>query len=141
MSKLMMAAVLVLPLIGAASLGADPNDKAKFQGKWQVLSIAYEDQKVAGSALKDKQWTFKESTLTPQDNAADLAEFKLDPNAKPATIDIIDRNKSENKGIYKFDGDDLLTICCSVRGKDRPTDFAAGKGKDAMLVVLKRIKE
>jgi hypothetical protein len=48
------------------------------------------------------------------------------------------RDEAKQLGIYKFDGDDRLTLCLDLGSGKRPDEFAPGKGR--VLFVLARAK-
>src|SRR5262249_60557431 len=50
-------------------------------------------------------------------------------------------SKAPSPAIFKFDGDDRLTICTSDGpGSKRPTEFSGAQGSGQSLVVLERVK-
>ncbi len=116
------------------------------------------DEKESARALKElkgtwsadepieSKWTFEGETLKASVNGVDYTcKVKVDPKAKPATIDLqIDEGPEESKGmtskcIYKLE-DGKLILCVSLPGKDRPTEFEAVEG-ESFLFELKKDKE
>lgn len=100
---------------------ADEAAVKALQGKWAN----------DGSDGFDATWTFTGMKLEAEVNGNTYkAEFKLDAAAKPhSTMDVTitespdgDGENRVGKAIYKLDGD-KLTICVSMPGQDRPTDF------------------
>ena len=79
------------------------------------------------------------------DNGNSLdATMKLDPKAKPATIDLTwteNGKEATVPGIYKIDKD-TLTICYehNVLGV-RPKEFKSGDGGKTVLMVYERAKK
>ena len=101
---------------------------------------------VSARRMIDSKWTFEGETLKATVNGLDYTcKVKLDPKAKPATIDfIIDEGPEDAKGktskcIYKLDGE-KLTLCVSLPGKDRPKEFEQTEG-ESFLFELKKEKE
>ena len=70
-------------------------------------------------------------------------DFKIDPLAKPKTIDIIftegPGKGHSQKGIYELDGD-TQKICIAMPDQPRPTDFVTGPENKHVLEILKREK-
>jgi uncharacterized protein (TIGR03067 family) len=93
----------------------------------------------------DSKWTFDGESLKASVNGLDYsAKVKVDPKAKPATIDIsIDEGPEDAKGkiskcIYKLDGEKLI-LCVSLPGHDRPKEFEQSEG-ESFLFELKKEK-
>ena len=94
----------------------------------------------------DSKWTFEGETLKASVNGLDYScKVKLDPKAKPATIDLlIDEGPEDSKGktskcIYKLDGEKLI-LCVSMPGKDRPKEFEQSEG-ESYVFELKKEKD
>lgn len=66
-------------------------------------------------------------------------EFKMDPAAKPKSIDLSMMGKTAN-GIYELDGDTLKLCIAEPPGSARPTEMKPD-GKGIAVVTLKRVKE
>jgi len=62
-------------------------------------------------------------------------KFKLDPTKKPKQIDIVIRNKTM-QGIYSLEGD-ILKLCGSEVGDERPTEFKTQEGTKVFVMVFK----
>lgn len=136
-------AVLVLAFTTPVSRGADDDGEKelkRFQGDWQMVAVTKDGETIAADKLKGKVWSFKGDKLVPQYDKEDVATIKIDPAKKPATLDITDKNGEKVEGIYKFTGDDKLTICGRGDNK-RPTEFAAGAKSGAIMFVLERVKK
>jgi uncharacterized protein (TIGR03067 family) len=133
-----MHAFLFLGLLLPAD---DTKDTMKIEGTWVVVS-ATKDGK-PGEEIQDDKLTFKDGLLTHASKKTEgKGTYKLDPSAKPSTIDIVEEGKDKPfRGIYRLEGDKLV-ICMSIAADDkRPTEFAAKAGSGQMLVELKREKK
>ena len=94
----------------------------------------------------DSTWTFEGETLKASVNGLDyVCKVKIDPKAKPATLDLtIDEGPEDAKGkiskcIYKLEGE-KLTLCVSHPGKDRPKEFEQADG-ESYVFELKKEKD
>src|SRR5439155_25095046 len=136
---------IVAGLLVTSTVRADEKEELKkLQGTWQMTSAElggrkWPDElvKVTKMALVDEKYTV---TVGEQ---PDKGTFKLDPNAKPAAMDIIGTD-GPNKGktfpaIYELSGD-MLKVCYALEGKDRPTKFETKMGTALFLVTYKRSK-
>jgi uncharacterized protein (TIGR03067 family) len=136
--------LLVTVLLLGAGGGDDARKKelAKLAGAWTLDELTYDGDKLK---LKFKV-VFKgnegavEGNESVQNEYAKI-KFKLDPAAKPKTMEITVSAGSQTdatmEAIYELKGDELR-ICAKVFGKGRPRDFAAPDGSSTVLVVLKR---
>jgi uncharacterized protein (TIGR03067 family) len=130
---------VALGVFVAAGLRADDakveGDLKKMQGEWTWASEG-------GSVV----WTFKGEKLHVKgQNRNYEMTVKIDEKAKPdKTFDMmIDKGPDDAKGkkslaIYKFDGDDKLTICFRPEDK-RPTKYE-NVGFEQFVAELKRKK-
>ncbi len=139
----LLTVLTTIALVLAPARGADDateKELKRFEGEWKVVEVTKDGETRKRDKLKDQAWSFKGDKLVPLDNKDDVATIKIDPGKKPAALDIIDKSGDRVESIYKFTGDDKLTICGQTDGK-RPTEFAAKKGSGAMLFVLERVKK
>jgi uncharacterized protein (TIGR03067 family) len=119
----------------------------KFQGTWTLVAVEANGQKASEEDLKKGEVTLvvkddKFTLKTAQGNFE--GSLKLDPAKKPKAYDAKGTDPGgktqESVGIYKFDGD-KLTVCFALLGKERPTEFKAEAGSDAIMEVFKREKK
>ncbi len=137
-----------LPLLFAVGLllAAEPpgdaakDDLKKMQGEWIVEEAQRGGNTATGDELKKMLVTIKGSRITIDVGEArdEVAQMTLDPNEKPAAVDLKARGNEVMKGIYKLDGG-MLTVCWSKEG-ERPTEFASKSGTMQVLLVMKRRK-
>jgi uncharacterized protein (TIGR03067 family) len=146
MKWMLLPAALTAGLLVAADAKDDAvkKDMDALQGKWQITSLTRDgkDQDVPKDAVrvvKDDKYT-----VTPRPGVTIEGTFKIDPTAKPKTIDTTpttgDNKGKTSLGIYEIDGD-TLKICWAPAGKDRPTEFKSAEGSGVFLAVHKKVKE
>jgi uncharacterized protein (TIGR03067 family) len=113
---------VVLCVSFLAGVQADEAAVKALQGKWSN----------DGADGLDATWTFTGDKLEANVNGnVYKAEVKADADAKPhSTLDVTITESPDGQGenrvgkaIYKLDGD-KLTICVSMPGQDRPTEFS-----------------
>ena len=136
---------LALVFALSVQLSADDKDKDKelkrFAGDWLMVAVTSDGMTIKDADKLERQvWRFEGTKLTPLENKDDVATITLDPAAKPATIDNKDKSGETVLGIYKFTGDDKLTIC-GADAKTRPKEFAAAKGSKSILFEFERVKK
>lgn len=97
-------------------------DLKKLQGEW----ISKDDQ-------GESTWSFKDDKLTLKAPGRDYEiKIKVDDQAKPEKaidFDVLETSPNAKgykaAGIYKFDGDDKVTICFASADAGRPKDYTA----------------
>jgi uncharacterized protein (TIGR03067 family) len=121
--------------------GVLSGDLAKVQGKWRTtIGSNHEtpvDIEIKGTAV---------TAAFPNEQGEMMrlkGELKLDPKAKPKTVDWLKftapdgEDLPDNLGIYELDGDDWK-VCNGGPGMPRPTEFRQGEGGPPNLIILKR---
>jgi len=127
---------------------ADAKEKAvkqemeKLQGTWKVLKSIKEGKAASDDDLKDKQVVIAGDKLTGKGGKRDeTASFTIDPEKKPATIDLtFEKAKPTIQGIYELDKD-TLKICVSLGKDKRPSEFKSTGNSGTSLLVLEREKK
>ena len=141
-TKLACLAVTVL-LLGAGGADVEKKELAKLTGAWNLSELTYDGED--HSKLKFKI-VFKgnEGAVAGNEDVQrqyGKIKFKLDPAAKPRTMDITISSGSQTdatmQAIYELKGDELK-ICAKVVGTGRPKDFAAPEGSSCVYLILKR---
>jgi RNA polymerase sigma-70 factor (ECF subfamily) len=126
-------------------------DKELIQGTWKVAKVESEGQDQSDKPGEAKffmqsTWTITEGkmVLKTESHIAEM-QFKLDPSAKPKTIDCtmtaVPNKEIEGKtfkGIYSLDGNTLKIHLPNDPGANRPTELETQRGGMSMMLVLKR---
>ncbi len=108
-----------------------PDDAKDIQGAWKLVN---------GLPGQREKWVFDEGSLVYHRGVKDPLKhyFKLNPAAKPKTLDITTMVQNDGpvafiqEGIYELKGDDLK-ICLTVPGRNRPTEFPRDAGPFQVL--------
>jgi uncharacterized protein (TIGR03067 family) len=128
----------------SAAWSSDAQNDRPLEGTWlpseaELAGKQFPDEirKTIKLVVKDDKYTV---TVGKQ---VDQGTVKLDPSAKPKTIDITG-TEGPNKGktflaIYELK-DDTLKVCYDLSGKNRPTEFKTKEGTQLFLVTYKREK-
>jgi len=125
----------------------EKTDEDKIQGTWVVTSLEMQEKKFEGDDLKNMKM-FKELVFSGDQIYSKVevdkyeATFVLDARKTPKQIDLTEtkgENKGKNyKGIYTFDGDDILKL--AIGESDRPGGFKTEKDSKFGVVIHKREK-
>jgi RNA polymerase sigma factor (sigma-70 family) len=120
--------------------GEGRTDKDKLQGTWILVEVTDAGKVISAEDIKAKNFemviTGDKLTLPIRDDAKQVA-YKLDPSKKPKEIDLSIEEGQTAKGIYSLEGS-KLKLCVERAGGERPTEFAAPKDSDRVLMVLKK---
>jgi uncharacterized protein (TIGR03067 family) len=122
----------------------DAKDEDAIQGAWLVSMAELAGQKFSDEVNKSIKLVIKDGKYTVTvGNQPDKGTSKIDPSAKPKTMDITGTD-GPNKGktmlaIYELKGD-TLRVCYDVSGKMRPTEFKTAANTQLFLVTYKREK-
>ena len=134
-------------LIAAVTIGSSgaqdaKTDLAKIAGSWTVDELTYngEEHKLKFKIVfKGEEGTVLENDKVTNEYAK--IKFKIDPAAKPKTMDITvsagSQTDAKMEAIYELKGDELR-ICAKVFGTGRPSAFDAPDGSSMVLLTLKR---
>ena len=132
-------------LLTAAARGQDAADERKLlQGTWLPTAAEVSENPFGEATLNIMKLVVEgEKYNATVGISVDLGTIRIDPAAKPKTMDIIS-TEGPNKGktflaIYELNGD-ALRICYELTGKVRPTEFKTRKGEALFLATYKRAK-
>ena len=140
-------AIAALVLVFCLTSAARCDEKAelkKLEGTWLPSTGEIGGRKLPDEQIKAIKLVISDGkyavSVSGQD---DKGTLKVDPNAKPATMDIVGTD-GPNKGktypaIYDLSGD-ALKICYALEGKDRPSKFETKPGTALFLVTYQRQK-
>ena len=153
--KVRLLLILAVGLAVGLAVRADTPEKneaakdlERFQGEWNLVATEVNGVKVDGDKVEKAGFILSvegdKLTVKRNGETRGTATIKLDPEKKPKAYDLAATDAAGQKhdalGIYKFDGD-TLTACYVAAGKDRPTEFQAGAGSEAIVQVWKRAKK
>jgi uncharacterized protein (TIGR03067 family) len=146
--------VVAVALAGASWTATNADDKAaasrkeleKFAGTWQVVASEKDGVKTPEADLKQMKFiiTGDKFTLELAGKTVEKGWVCIDPARKPKVIDIYP-TKPEGKvemGIYEWDGEDKLKVCCTDPGTEqtRPRLFSTTKGTGHVLTACQRVR-
>lgn len=121
---------------------AQKTDAERFVGTWRITKSLLDGKEMPPEIGKLARFTFsKDGKVSMQvlDNGSE-GTYTL---VGPGKIDVaFDAAKPINVGIYKFDGDDRITLCIpkEEQVKKRPTEFTGEKDSGQVLLTLTRAK-
>ena len=128
-----------------AARGQDAADERKLlQGTWLPTAAEVSENPFGEATLKIMKLVVEgEKYNATVGISVDLGTIRIDPAAKPKTMDIIS-TEGPNRGktflaIYELNGD-TLRVCYDLTGKVRPTEFKTRKGEALFLATYKRAK-
>lgn len=116
----------------------------RFEATWRFVEIEVAGQKVPEKAFEKDTLILKGKRFSSYVGGKLVhGDFKIDPMAKPKTIDIIftegPGKGHSQKGIYELTGD-TQKICIAGPDQPRPTEFAASPDSGHIIEILKREK-
>ena len=117
-------------------------DLKKLQGTWEIVTLEVEGARMDEGAFRGSRIVVKGDSFTTISMGATYAgKLKLDASAAPRKLDLRFEEGPEKGntsfGIYTLDGD-RWTICLTVTGRNRPTEFATRAGSGHALETLER---
>lgn len=146
MTRFPLSAIACLLLIASTACADDKKNNEPFQGKWKIVSVIVNGEKVASDQFEKAVVTVTGDVrlLKDGEEVKSKATYKVDPTKTPKTIDISVSEgvlKGRNlKGIYEF-SKDTVTINVTIEGDERPTDFTCTEKSNRLLQVFKRIMD
>jgi uncharacterized protein (TIGR03067 family) len=128
----------------SAKAKAIEEELKRFTATWRFVEEEFEGEKIPEKVFQKDTLVLKGKQFASY-VAGKLVhgEIKIDPLAKPKTIDIIftegPGKGHSQKGIYELDGD-TQKFCIAMPGKPRPTEFVAKPDSGHILQILRREK-
>ena len=143
MTRMLFIALVMVALVTSYSRGGDVKDNDQsIQGTWLPSAAELGGRKFPDDVRKSMKLVVKDDNYTVTvGTEPDQGTLKLDPSAKPKTMDITG-TEGPNKGkrilaIYECSGD-TLRVCYDLDGKSRPTEFKTKAGTKLFLVIYKK---
>jgi uncharacterized protein (TIGR03067 family) len=122
--------------------GDQKPDADRIVGTWRISKSLIDGKELPADVAARARFTFTKdgkASMRTLDKGSE-GKYKL---VAPGKIDIaLDAAKAAGLGIYKFDGDDRLTLCVprDAQAKERPTEFTGAKDSGQVLFTLTRAK-
>jgi uncharacterized protein (TIGR03067 family) len=162
---LVAALLLVTPFASGAgdkkekAGGKKKGDLELVQGSWLLISVEVDGKQLSAKDVDPFTAIFMSKGVEfvvagekvllkvppgklPEGELPPAITFKINPKARPKSVDISVKHKVDGeaitaKGIYALEGN-RLTLCLSNPGVARPTEFKTKGHKDWVLGVFKR---
>ena len=144
--KTLPCVFIAMILSTAAARSQDAaNERKLLQGTWLPTAAELSEDPLDEATLKTMKLVVEEDkyAVTVGTSPFDRGTIRIDPAAKPKTMDIVGTEGANNGrtflAIYELNGD-TLHICYDLTGKARPTEFKTKKGELLFLATYKRAK-
>jgi uncharacterized protein (TIGR03067 family) len=145
-----MITFVVVPFVLAvtAQIGPSPAELERahrlLAGTWDVLMMVDDGETLSHDLIRSKlaegarirvvDRSFE--IVNPATGEARTMAFRIDPSQTPRRIDVISRDDRILRGIYRFEGDQLVICHQSKPEEPRPDTFEARTGSGRMLLRL-----
>lgn len=143
LATLPLLALVIFPVLGQDAKDAIKKDLEAMQGKWKVVEMIEDGDKLSDDDIKVLEVTVQGDILTVREKKEEVAQFKMkiDPSKTPKAAEMI-HTKGDEKGqnepsIYEITGDSFK-VCMNEEGKNRPKAFESKDGSGFTLIVMKR---
>jgi uncharacterized protein (TIGR03067 family) len=138
---------LLFALMVSLSPAAVAEEQAALQGTWRITALidngrSLSVREIATEFSADGQLIVEGNTasiLPPGSFDRRKMVFVLGEGRDRKTIDLAGATKVNSRGIYQRTGDTMVLCLGTPDSKDRPADFAAGKGSQAVMISLSRV--
>ncbi|HUS34929.1 MAG TPA: TIGR03067 domain-containing protein [Verrucomicrobiae bacterium] len=121
------------------------NSSNQLPGIWQALSVIVGGEAIPADDVNEIRLTLTATRFTTSRGAETLFDstYTSDATTCPKRIEMIgtggDFEGQPALGIYAFEGE-ILQLCYTMPGFQRPADFTSGRGSGAFLITLKRLE-
>jgi RNA polymerase sigma factor (sigma-70 family) len=118
----------------------DKADKDRIVGTWRITKGRVDGKEMPEEFTALARMTFSKDGKLIFTIISEDKEGKYDL-VGPGKLDLsFDTSKEMGLGIYKFEGNDRLTICAAHGTETRPSDYTSEKGESQVVFFLQRAK-
>ena len=148
---LLVAVSLLIAADKRKETDAEKKEQKELQGVWLLVSSETNGKPMPAKEVKTTKLIFFSGNKYnyKQAGGTRLGTIRLDPEAKPKTMEIVAQQlisaEKYEKGnyyscIYEIDGDQLK-ICLALPGSPKPTEFASTGGKCVQVWKREKAKQ
>jgi uncharacterized protein (TIGR03067 family) len=146
MQRILFICLIVIFTPVAARAAEDAAGLKQFRGRWRITELTDNGSFISPERIKNwlpsgGQIEFVDNTLqftSTLDGSKTAKTFAIDATVYPFRMVLATRGKNEGWGVYRFDQSRLIVCLSNPAVAPAPTDFAAPKGSNRMLMVLER---
>jgi uncharacterized protein (TIGR03067 family) len=146
---ILLAVASTTACIGGAASGDAKDDAVKKEleklaGRWQLVSSEKDGSKALEEEIRQTKFIIVGDKYTVELSGKTVKEgtFRIDPSKKPKTIDIYptEPEAKVQMGIYEWDGQEKIRVCCTHPGtaQTRPSLFSTTKGAGHVMSVCQK---
>jgi uncharacterized protein (TIGR03067 family) len=140
--RALVVAAAIAAVAADAKDDANKKDLQALQGAWKAQKLTFDGREVPADVIAKIRFVFEGTkvSLEPAGPGGDVGPFTVDATLNPKVLTFTsEKMKIVAVGIYELDGDTLRL--CLANGNVPPKEFAAEKGSQARLFVLRRVKK
>lgn len=113
-------------------------------GTWELTSVVDNGENLGPALIRakvavDGKVTIGERMIqivAPETKTERVSAYRINPAADPRWIDLITETDKLLKGVYKFDGDELVICLQNKEGAPRPGGFEAPSGSNRVVMKM-----
>jgi uncharacterized protein (TIGR03067 family) len=137
---LLVSALALAQVTGAAKDAAIKKDKEALQGTWSIIQVVTEGKDADVTKLVGAKVIFEGDKAIGKVirlGKGNETAYRLDPTVNPKAIDFVHSDGTVTPGIYFLD-ENKLKICNNAPKSTRPKTFESKPASGTILIILRR---